>query len=124
MVIFYINFLCSCSILNILSFINTFSRIFAQAGIDFDFMSLADEELLQKLWKASPLSHVNQVCDLYRIINNYDQYIIHSNALYHLSCIICCCSQVTNQMERVFSDTSNIDHYDLIRLDLSRLVVP
>jgi len=36
-------------------------KIFAQAGIDFDFMSLADEELLQKLWKASPLSHVNQV---------------------------------------------------------------
>ncbi|RUS71860.1 hypothetical protein EGW08_020382, partial [Elysia chlorotica] len=35
--------------------------IFYQAGLPFDFKSLADDTLLPKLWKASPIAYVDQV---------------------------------------------------------------
>ncbi|XP_005111787.2 acylamino-acid-releasing enzyme [Aplysia californica] len=34
---------------------------FAQMGIEFDYNSLCDDKVLNKLWKASPLSYVEQV---------------------------------------------------------------
>ncbi|GFO42881.1 acylamino-acid-releasing enzyme-like, partial [Plakobranchus ocellatus] len=35
--------------------------IFAQAGLQFNFKSLADDKLLPQLWKASPISYIDQV---------------------------------------------------------------
>ena len=45
-------------------YFNCMCRIFTEAGLEFDYKSLANGDLLPKLWKASPISYIDNVRDL------------------------------------------------------------